>query len=432
MTQPSKYLKVVRNQYEDYPYPTRDPAEEKHRLLRFVLSELSAITHYCYRGKRDLAQFRVLVAGGGTGDATIFLAHQLQDEPNAQVVHLDLSRASIQVAQKRAKVRGLTNIEWVHASLLDLPTMDLAPFDYINCTGVLHHLADPDEGLLALKSVLKPDGAMGIMLYATHGRAGIYHMQEMLRILNQNERSMESCVKNAKAALGALPRTNWFQHNNHMLDDVRLGDAGIYDMLLHSHDRAYTVPECYQFAADAGLHFGGFAAPADRLLLSPEHQVSDPDLRAKINALPQQQREAAMELFTGAVLRHNFYLTAQPDRCATLDDPDNVPYLFSLTEDFGHKFADGMRQRPDQPMVWKNRELTISVPPSRYGADLLEQVDGNRTLGEVFEAVRNANGGTPTDSALRADFATVFEPFNRVDFMLLRHRSVAPFPPATE
>ena len=33
-------------------------------------------------------------------------------------------------------------------------------FDLIVCTGVLHHLADPDAGLRALRSVLKPDGVM--------------------------------------------------------------------------------------------------------------------------------------------------------------------------------------------------------------------------------------------------------------------------------
>ena len=40
---------------------------------------------------------RALVAGGGTGDATIFLAEQLR-HTDAQVVHLDMSSASIAIA----------------------------------------------------------------------------------------------------------------------------------------------------------------------------------------------------------------------------------------------------------------------------------------------------------------------------------------------
>jgi 2-polyprenyl-3-methyl-5-hydroxy-6-metoxy-1,4-benzoquinol methylase len=39
-------------------------------------------------------------------------------------------------------------------------------FDQIVCTGVLHHLADPDKELAALYGLLKPDGVMHLMVYA--------------------------------------------------------------------------------------------------------------------------------------------------------------------------------------------------------------------------------------------------------------------------
>lgn len=430
MKKTSKHLKVVRNQYEDYPYPTRNPEEERHRLLRFNLSELSAINHYCFAGKKDFSGCNVLVAGAGTGDATIFLAHQLRDM-GGHVTHLDFSRASTQVAQKRAKVRGLTHITWVHESLLELPGLGLGPFDYINCTGVLHHLEDPDEGLLALKSALKPDGAMGIMLYARHGRAGVYHMQAMLRLINQNERNVESCIRNAKAVLQTAPPTNWFHHNEHMLDDVRLGDAGIYDMLLHTHDRAYTVPECYDFVERAGLHLGGFSAPLDRLLMTPEYHITDAHLLGRMGRLSQRDREAAMELFTGAILRHSFYVTALPDRCARLDDLDNVPYLFSLSADFAEKFARGMAaaRGTGKPMTWSSQGYALSVVPGRYSAELLTAIDGTRSTAQVFDAVREKTGQHPTDAELLADLRPVYDAFSRMDFMLLRGRSVPPFAP---
>ena len=56
-------------------------------------------------------------------------------------------------------------------------------FDKIVCTGVLHHLPEPEVGLRALRSVLKPDGAMNLMVYAAYGRAGIYMLQEYCRRL---------------------------------------------------------------------------------------------------------------------------------------------------------------------------------------------------------------------------------------------------------
>ena len=78
---------------------------------------------------------RILVAGGGTGDATIFLGEQLHNH-DAQIVHIDISEASIAVARRRAEIRGLKNIEWRHDSLLSLPALSLDSFDYISYTGV--------------------------------------------------------------------------------------------------------------------------------------------------------------------------------------------------------------------------------------------------------------------------------------------------------
>jgi len=44
------------------------------------------------------------VAGGGTGDHTIFLAEQLR-EYDASVTCIDISRASLEIARKRGRIR---------------------------------------------------------------------------------------------------------------------------------------------------------------------------------------------------------------------------------------------------------------------------------------------------------------------------------------
>ncbi len=56
-------------------------------------------------------------------------------------------------------------------------------FDYIDASGVLHHLPDPLAGLHVLVSVLKPDGAIGIMTYGALARSGVYPMQQLQRLL---------------------------------------------------------------------------------------------------------------------------------------------------------------------------------------------------------------------------------------------------------
>ncbi len=172
----------VQAQYEAYPYPARDPAEEARRLVIGSPSHLLEVNHYLFRGARDFARpFRALVAGGGTGDGAIMLAQQLADAgTGGEVVYLDLSAASRTIAERRAKARKLSNISFHQGSLLDLPAMGLGPFDYIDCCGVLHHLEDPLAGLKALTAVLDEAGGMGLMLYGALGRRGVYDLQAML------------------------------------------------------------------------------------------------------------------------------------------------------------------------------------------------------------------------------------------------------------
>src|SRR5262245_20889656 len=170
----------VHAQYEVLPYPARDPRYVRVRLAVSLHDHPPVLNHDCFSGRLSFGPgLWLLVAGGGTGDGTVFLAEQLRGA-DAEVVHLDFSRASLDIARRRAEVRGLANIRWVHDSLLNLPRLALGKFDYINCSGVLHHLADPDEGLRALLGALADDGAIGMLLYGSVGRTGVYQMQELL------------------------------------------------------------------------------------------------------------------------------------------------------------------------------------------------------------------------------------------------------------
>ena len=115
------YLPAVREQYEDYPFPNVDPDVEYRFLQMMPQDSLANIVHQCFGGSKVINEnFRVLVAGGGTGHALIHLAEQLQYF-GARVTYIDLSNASMRVAKRRAQNRKLTNIDWYQGSLLDLP-----------------------------------------------------------------------------------------------------------------------------------------------------------------------------------------------------------------------------------------------------------------------------------------------------------------------
>src|ERR1700694_731652 len=95
------------DQYEAYPYPKRDPREEKDRLIIGSPSHLREIDHWVFGARRPRsAGLRARVAGGGTGDGAIMLAqHLARDGRPGGVTHLDRAQAAQDIARARAKAR---------------------------------------------------------------------------------------------------------------------------------------------------------------------------------------------------------------------------------------------------------------------------------------------------------------------------------------
>ena len=56
-------------------------------------------------------------------------------------------------SQLRAKMRGGLDIVWVIDWIESIPRLGLGEFDFIGCTGVLHHLKNPQKGLNALNEI---------------------------------------------------------------------------------------------------------------------------------------------------------------------------------------------------------------------------------------------------------------------------------------
>ena len=441
---PHNYLPQVRSQYEALPYPPCNPQDDHQRLVKTWLEDLPMINHYCFAGKQSFQNgFRALVAGGGTGDTTIFLAEQLR-ATDAEIVHLDMSQASIALAQQRAQIRGLTNIRWVHDSLLNLPGLGLGRFDYINCSGVLHHLADPDLGLKALRSVLKTGGAMGLMVYATSGRTGVYQMQALMRLINgpggaggagDDALDAQRKIANTRDLLASLPPSNWFMRSEELHHDHKAGDAGIYDLLLHSQDRSYSVGELFDWLGDGGSGAGGhglhLAFTDVQRGRSPylPHMVlgrKPPAMAAALRQLPRRQQYEMAELMIGDIIAHTLYLTRDAACTAPYGDANYVPFFFHepLT---GEIAAQVFGSNRGQPFVLQHQHsgVSVAVNPGKYGAKILRLIDGQRSFTEIFEQFRadwKGQAAAPDNAALFADFAESYDTLNALERLLLRHK----------
>ncbi len=429
----NQYIAQVREQYEAFPYPPRNPLDEKTRLVGTWLDDLAMINHYCFSGKQSFQDhFRVLVAGGGTGDSTIFLAEQLR-HTNAEIVHLDISRTAIEVARQRAQVRGLGNVSWINESLLTLGKLGLGKFDYINCLGVLHHLEDPDAGLRALLPARKDTGALSVMVYAKYGRTGVYQMQTLLRKINEGAPDPQTRLNNAREVLASAPPTNWFVRGEDLfLDHEIWGDAGTYDLLLHSHDRAYTVSELYDWISDQnGLHLELTNPKRGRSMYLPEMVVAPnrPDFLAALKATPLRTQYEIAELLSGRVIMHAFYATKSADTKAPYGDLDFVPCLCNgLSAD---RLIAIIRQHGSKPFMVNDTDAQIAgyLDPGRFGEHVIKNINGQRDFREIFATVREdpaVRAIQPSEQELFSDFRNLFDFLRNIDRILLRHRLTSP------
>lgn len=318
----------VQTLYESLPYPSRDPDDEKRRLVRTSLDFIPKISHFCFSGTLDVTKpARMLVAGGGTGDSMIYLAEQLRDT-TCEIVHLDISTASLDIARRRAEVRNLDNIRFVHGSILDIAALDLPRFDYINCAGVLHHLERPEDGLAALAGSLAEGGALGLMVYARYGRTAVYQMQELMQRVS-GDQPQPARVELTWKMLDALPKTNWLARSPELhTDHKRYGDAGLADLFLNPRDRAYTVPELYQWLDAAGMQMIDFAD--DRMSYDPALYIADPDLRQAVSTKSLVEQQAIAELMSGAIIKHTFYAASVRPEPARLTDATILVPAFEL------------------------------------------------------------------------------------------------------
>jgi SAM-dependent methyltransferase len=378
-------LAPVREQYEVLPYPHRDPDRELEVLRQPTLCELPRIQSLAWARPHSLASLRVLDAGCGTGDNTVFLAEQLRGS-GAEIVALDFSDAALAINRARLEKRGLDGVRHVLAPIEDAPALNLGEFDVIICTGVLHHLASPVVGLRALRSMLRPDGVMGLMVYARYGREPVYLMQALLQRLAPASLSPQQRLRILKRTIEGLPAQSrtvrGLLDSPYFRAEITQSDAGAYDLLLHTQDRPYTVPEVHDWMREAGMRVLDWSVPRQ---YDPATYLGG----VALGHLGDEERAATAELMHGGMSKHEFFAERDdaPARITVAaDDPLGVPAWC------GYDFAEVVRGALAQPKIGPEfrcsfgLERDIAVPADALGKHFLGAVDGHRSVGEILAA----------------------------------------------
>lgn len=239
----------------------------------------------------------ILSAGCGTNQAAYYACQN----PRWTVYGIDLSDTSLQHQSYLKSKHNLNNLILKKMNLCDINSLGIK-FDFITCTGVLHHLAKPDEGLLALSRVLKPSGVINLMVYGASLRLGVYILQEAFRILGLKQE--KSDVDIIRSTLSTLSPDHAIQRYIKNASDLA-HDAGIVDTFLHPQDRSYYAKEIFQFTRRAGLEFLNWCDPFDYSLdgnLAPDHP-----LRSKIADLAAEEQAHVCDLLLQARGTHRWF-----------------------------------------------------------------------------------------------------------------------------
>ena len=423
----------TRSQYEALPFPPRRPSDESWRLMTSTFASLAEVSHHLYGGTlrrtfcRARAPFRALVAGGGTGDATVQLAAELSRLHAAHpkcgfnrsvVVHLDVSRASCALARARLAARGLlpggsrsssVRVRLVRGSLLQLRQLRLGKFDFINWVGVLHHVPDPAATLaLVARHALRPSGGIGLMVYGSVGRVGVYETQAALRLLHAAGNASDGGEPMRRAArvadtfelLAALPAAHPLRRNGPIWasQEVRgqMGDSGVFDLLLSPVDAPYTAPLLREQAEAAGLRVSGWLHPAlyePRVWRQPCTGAFAPCaaapplplLATRLDALPPRRAEEAAELMGGHARKHWAFLvpawrTARPI-AAEPTDPALAPCPLNLSIATLRAVGEYEGRPVSVRTELQGGAMTMQLPA--MSSAVLRRLDCRRTLKEV-------------------------------------------------
>jgi hypothetical protein len=220
-------------------------------------------------------------------------------------------------------------------------------------------------------------------VYAPYGRTGIYMLQEFCRRLGIQ--ATDQGIRDLIAALGALPPGHPLEHLLREAPDFRQ-EAALADALLHPQDRAYSVPQLFDFIKKGGLTFERWVKQAAYNVHCGV--INEIPQFSRLVQLPLEEQFAAVELFRGTMVRHSVIVNR--------DDRPGAPQRIVFSGDAWLRFTpirmpDTLcvqeRLPPGAAAVLINQTQTyrdLYLPISAAEQRLFDAMDGRSSIDELM------------------------------------------------
>jgi SAM-dependent methyltransferase len=373
------------DQYERFPYPSADndlaPYADGQRMElgfpRFFYSKYWPCRSYS--GELD-----ILVVGCGTSQAARYAAAH----PAARVTGIDVSDASLLACRKLIAQFGLSNIQLERLALQDVASLN-CKFDLIVCSGVIHHLENPSQGLLALREALRKEGSLYLMVYARHGRDAIYYLQDLCRLLGLTSESIsETDIGRLREFLQRLPSTHPFWQRKKFFPDL-LGNAELVDYLLNPLDRAYTLGELADLLQECRLTIQSFMQRAHYSPLCCA--LRDEPFYESMRQRDQLTQYRIGELYRACLFKHELIVCR--------DDRPTDSYSIELRQTTWNRLipvrTPGLFFNSVQPLAgmagwlgWGGHHFSdIRLPLTNNEKRVLDAIDGNTSIAQLSSQI---------------------------------------------
>lgn len=366
---PVNVIDAVAQQYNAYPYPAPVSQISRTQVLEGDPSLYSALL---WPEGRPRQRLDILSAGCGTMQA-VSLAMQ---NPDCRVMGIDISDTSLEATKQLKDSYALSNLELRRMDIRDVARLG-QNFDFVMCTGVLHHLPDPESGLRALASVLSPDGAMALMVYAKARRTGVYLLQDAFRRLGVTQDA--AGIAFVREVIDGLPPSHYFNRLREIMPK-EIDDATLIDTLLHPMDRAYSIPDIFALLDAGGMHFQGWM---DNGLYFPEALLlPGTALWQRVQTLPFEQQWAIVENITLTHHKHCFVACRKdaPDRSLSFTGEwlDRYPVRSPAVS-----LVERASFSPQRNAKYRKRDTPFELQPPE--AVLLDSCDGTKSVHDLIE-----------------------------------------------
>jgi SAM-dependent methyltransferase len=392
---------VVARQYERWRYP--QPIQDVGGWLRtnWEWFDPSHAHRLFWPDRGYKADADILIAGCGTNQAAVLAF----TNPQARVVGVDVSQASLDHQQHLKDKHGLGNLQLHRLPIERVATLG-CEFDLIVSTGVLHHMAEPLAGITALGECLRPDGALGVMVYARYGRYGVELLQSVFRDIGLGQD--EASLRKVRETLALLPPDHPVRGYAKIARNLN-ADAVLLDTFLHGREQSFTVDDCVKFTEAAGLVFQSW------LLKAPyyAHDLFAPSsgFYSTMAQLPERTQWSVMErLYTRNAC--HFFIATRPERppasyAIDFSAPESLDYVPMMRQRCGLSGTEIFRPG------WRAGLASAQLP-------FIQHVDGESSIRQIAAAVSESGAWPRADLGELEEYArTLFRSLWRMDFVAM-------------